>query len=282
MNLNLTTKEFCLNRQINFEKIFLYKGLTYAIAVLNNKIGLISPEGKPLTDFIYDYNYNKENEEYFYAHSTFCELKLNNKWGIVNNKGKIVLDFIYDKEIEIQAGHNNSSIVKADAWGIFDKNWRAITEFKYDNIKYFDNECYLYSINNKQGFMDLKGNILVEPIYDNIITFRSFYFYKKGYYCAKVGKNAGVIDKFGNKIIEFKYAKFNLWNSDNKFIVAQKVKNGEWGVIDIKDKIILNFDYDDIKIVEMSGKNNKTKNIFFVVEKDGQTNLLNEKGAIIA
>lgn len=98
MNLNLTTKEICLNRQINFEKIFLYKGLTYAIAVLNNKIGLISPEGKPLTDFIYDYNYNKENEEYFYAHSTFCELKLNNKWGIVNNKGKIVLDFIYDKK----------------------------------------------------------------------------------------------------------------------------------------------------------------------------------------
>ena len=32
----------------------------------------------------------------------------------------------------------------------------------------------------------------------------------------------------------------------------------------------------------MSGKNNKTKNIFFVVEKDGQTNLLNEKGTIIA
>ena len=141
-----------------YDKILYFYDTNYTIAISGNKTGLIDvTNGCMITDFIYDLvddketsedwdaiyeligrKYEPENKDYFVLERCiardYCVMRKNTKWGLLNSKGKVVIDFKYDNEIEL--------------------------------CSYPDPNYYIITVDNKNGRIDLKSNILMEPKFD--------------------------------------------------------------------------------------------------------------------
>lgn len=108
---------------------------------------------------------------------------------------------------------------------------------------------YAYRIENKWGFSDVNGKILITPEYDAVSPFFTHYFAEL--YCAKVYKKnkEAYIDTNNSKITKY-FDKINFSFSENKFNYLIK-KRGKYGVTDRNYKIIIPFDYDSLFQDEM-------------------------------
>lgn len=103
----------------------------------------------------------------------------------------------------------------------------------------------IIKFNNKIGYQDNDGNIIVKPIYDDgPLSFGTDSFEGTKYACVKNGISCGMIDEEGNEIIPFKYDEvFHLF--ENLFAVRKNTKSNGWnfGVVDNEDKLIIPFKY---------------------------------------
>ncbi len=101
-------------------------------------------------------------------------------------------------------------------------------------------------VNNKIGYKDESGNIVIEPIYDDAQLYVSSGLSKDGALYASVLKDGkcGVINQDGNVIVPFVYEEaYHLL--DNLFAVRKKAEGTDWsfGVIDDHGTIIIPFEY---------------------------------------
>ena len=162
-----------MDKLSKYEKIIPFQDIEYTVAIHNGKAGLISKEGEPLTEFIYDnledYYKNEfldvfddlgvENVEHWkltaFENKKYCSLRLNGKWGLLNNKGEVVLDFKYNSQLKVVERDDlpyhylNTNVLLNENWEEFiDKN-------KYDHI------AYNATLNNKIlyiGKADIRKN----------------------------------------------------------------------------------------------------------------------------
>lgn len=105
-------------------------------------------------------------------------------------------------------------------------------------------------VNNKIGYKDKSGNIVIEPIYDEGQLFLGSLFSENMISYASVLKDGktGIIDQYGNVIIPFIYEEaYHL--TDNLFAVRKKKEGNDWafGVIDNQGTIIIPFEYKFIR-----------------------------------
>ncbi|NLD50761.1 MAG: WG repeat-containing protein [Clostridiaceae bacterium] len=89
---------------------------------------------------------------------------------------------------------------------------------------------------NKWGYMDESGNIVIEPIYSSVSSF------KYGVAIVQLNGKMGVIDKCGKYLIEPIYEFIESDYIDGFF--RAKIENGLYGLIDRNGKVILPFEYD--------------------------------------
>lgn len=139
-------------------------------------------------------------------------VKKNGKWGLINpSTGIILCDFIYDK-------------------------FKLLEDCDKDN-----GEIVVYS-NGLCGEIDRDGNIILPIIYNEIGS------------CGRV-KYQGLWGcvRNGEQIIPCEYIKLGggeNWGEYSKNeLEPSQYKNGKWGVIDANGRIILEFEYDEIKVV---------------------------------
>lgn len=139
--------------------------------------------------------------------------KLNNKEGIINQKNEIIVPFEYEY---MQAMSDDTFLIcNKDGEGkyIVDNNFNQISDKKFLEI--------------------LTG-------YDHITT---------DYFIASLDdeNKEGLIDKFGNTIIDFKYKDLSMIeNPHNKsdFYLYAKNDYDKCGIIDIEENVIVPFEYD--------------------------------------
>ncbi|MBB78002.1 MAG: hypothetical protein CL844_03245 [Crocinitomicaceae bacterium] len=204
-----------------------------------------------------------ENVGYFYNNLAWAR-KINGKIGFININGDWVIEPVFDKVTNFEGNDKIASVKKEDRW-IF---LRASGEtFEIKNtiaIGKFNNErCWVKTINNKVGFIDKKGNWIVEPKYEAAKNFE--------YGLSRVKKNGlwGLINTSGEIIADCIYKKigkiteypieilrFDLWgfiNHDGSILVEPKYSdtrtfkenyaavrtNNKWGLIDIKGKEVI-------------------------------------------
>lgn len=159
------------------------------------------------------------------------------------------------------------------------------------------NKRYLpFAENNKWGFIDESGKIMISPIYDFVDEF------SEGLaLCSKNGK-LGFIDKSESIIIPFEYDEAESFKSG----IAIVEKNDFYGVINRANKVILPFKYDfvgglnaNLMLVEENSKygfaNKKGqliiapsyeyasdfKNGFAIVEKDNKKGIIDSKAQFV-
>ncbi len=124
---------------------------------------------------------------------------------------------------------------KRGKWGYADKNGNLAIKFQYDLASYFSEERAIVEVGNKFGFINTKGDQIVEPIYD------AAYSYHEGLAGVRIGK-------------------------------YQSNLESNWGFIDLSGKVVIPFDFD---FVDPEGfKNGKIKvrsnGEFFMIDKTGK------------
>jgi hypothetical protein len=237
-----------------------------------DKMGVIDKSGKIIIPFEYDYAYT-----HWQVKDAFPVIKKEsgkNLYGLINAQNKIVIPIVYE---EMLMDSNLVKLKKDNKWWVMNISGKqilpdaydAITTYsqgqliqatKGDQLKFFDaSGTFLFEkaknvytilgctegmirckVNDKQGYLDLKGNEVIITRYDDANDFVNG--------LAKVGKKTttsgttvlyGFIDKKANEILPIKYPSANLGLFQFGLIKAKDPETNRWGYYDKTGKCIL-------------------------------------------
>lgn len=166
-----------------------------------------------------------------------------------------VLDYGYE---EISDNYNNKKTVLNDmlvvtknqgkTYAVIDIKGNAIIEPKYDNIEYLPNSGdFLVQSNNKVGIISAKKETKIQLLYDSLELIDS----DTGLYLAKKDNKYGVIDSKGNIKIYIEYDQIGI---DNTKFEQNNIKNKyllDNGMIPVqKDKLWGAFDKNGKQVLD--------------------------------
>lgn len=202
-------------------------------------LGSFSQSGKAVykRDNLYGYLDKKLNEnENKYDHaSSFYEhgiaaVKKDNKWFLIDESLEKINDKQYD-DIKIDdidcAVHSDIIFAKQDnKYMMIDINGREITKPLFDDVDFFAglNEYAAVKIEDKWGFVNYEGSIIIEPKYDNAFSFSC------GLAPVLIEDKWGYIDINDNLVIS---PQFNMAKSFNSSGYAPVLKS-EWQILKLK------------------------------------------------
>lgn len=172
----------------------------------------------------------------------FIASKDNGDLGIINSKDSIIVDFKYDVLQKIEDSNViEAKILAENMTELYSKNMEKVCSmynstvyiyedyiqaYSKDDIKYFDlegrellnteifknNKLFAKKENDKWGFTDKYGNIVVDCKYDKVTEFNEY-----GFAGINVDDKWGVVDASGNIIVDPIY-KISNNNSDPEFL----------------------------------------------------------------
>lgn len=221
----------------------------FTVYSLDNKVGVISKEGK-----------------------TIIESKYTNIY-IPNQSKDVFFCFSSDEEYSILDKNGN------DIFSEFEEvNPITISDTTLDMEK----NVLSYKENGKYGLIDFSGDKLTGPIYESIASLKN----KPG--CIEVKKDGlyGVLDSNGNTIIEEKYnsVKGDEYCSEQNqyletgYIVSEKTKDGIiYGYIDYNGKKLIEPKYESISRALEYDDNN----IYLIFMENGKKGVIKNNKVII-
>jgi hypothetical protein len=94
-------------------------------------------------------------------------VKILGKWGYVTPFDKIIINPTYEQVNEFGGG---CAVVKRNGkTGMIDRDGKVILVVRYDKIeRQLDNKKFILTLNNLKGLADEKGNVLIEPRFDQL------------------------------------------------------------------------------------------------------------------
>lgn len=207
-----------------YNATYWYKG-DLGMAIKENKYGFINTSGKVIIDFRYD--------DAFPFYEGYASVKKDDKWNYVNEKGIQIfsdsLIFSYRPIID------NYAVFMVDSIKV-EKKKKMITENGSRTFVEFLNKTG--HIQLKEGLIDTNGNVILNPIYDEISGY-----YHNGYMRVRNKGKTGIINKDGEVIIALEYD--NISDENNGLFLAKKSK--KYGMINTNGQIIIPFDYSSLR-----------------------------------
>ena len=211
-------------------------------AKLNNMYGYVTQDGKEIISLSYSFVGT------FY--DLFLVTKDNKNWGLVDQNDKTILPFKYQWHFPNNSfsgsGFEPIQLNATGKWSICDSLGNFLMDFKYDYIGNFMGEIAPFELNKKFGFINKKGEVIVEPIYDNIIEI----------YNLRVSIPV-------NKGAEWE----EVMEDDYSYIER---KGGKWGFINQEGNEITPLVYDEVSKIFPDGKAKVTL--------DGRTFFIDQNG----
>lgn len=218
--LNFITMSYCCVSELPY--------LQYHVS---GKTGLIDyTNGKIVTD--------TSNVEINSFRNGLADFKKNKLWGFINKKFEIVIPPVFTSVINF----NDNGLSRAS-----DEKFSGFIDQKGNWVHKFDKSVMTYHMpfyegyasvkgsNGKFGFINSKGKLKVDMIFDQVST------YENGYAVARKGMVYGLLKK--KKWIPFPEYE-TIQHCNQGFFLAKKEK--KWGIIDNKNKIIVPLIYDDL------------------------------------
>ena len=158
----------------------------------NEKWGYINKKGKVVIQFKYDEVYN------FFEGLAIVKIK--NKYGIIDKKGKVVIPIKYDAVTTFSEGLIGVGVEKQGMWfyGYINKKGKHIDFFNFAGISIFSEGLGAVAsyLGGKWGFINKKGEIVIQPEYDAIDDDYRIMF-KNGYVIIKKNGELGRLSKNG-------------------------------------------------------------------------------------
>lgn len=221
---------------LKYKSIMPIDNKKYKITIdMNDLYGILIDDDNVLVENKYAYI------EYLFE-DYFIASKENGNLGIINSKDSIIVDFKYDVLQQVEKSNIvEAKILTENLIDLYSKNMEKISsvynsmvyvydnyiqEYSKDNVKYFDlegkellnteifknNKIFAKKENNKWGFVDKDGKVVIEYKYDRVTEVNKY-----GFAGISLNDKWGVIDAYGNIIVELVYNMLNN-NSDPEFL----------------------------------------------------------------
>ena len=171
----------------------------------------------------------------------------------------------YDKQSE------TISVQKDGKYGLLDMQGEIICEPLYDDIHLLRNGNFIVGKEKSWSLINRQGEILKNLEYDRVIKFVD------GFAVVALGGKEGIIDESGNVLVELKYDEIRSLESISKYGEERKFAkyfeaciDGKWGFLNKHGKEMSPFVYDDIQMGDFEGG-------FVRVCKNGKWGFVNDK-----
>lgn len=132
-------------------------------------------------------------------------VKQNGKWGIINEKGELEVNPEFDEIVLDNCGYFNKQKViiacKDGKYGFYDDSFKSKNDFTADKMGIPTKDGLIaFCQNNKWGYVDEDGKVIIEPTYENALSFSNG--------LAAISQNGkwGFIDKDNNIVIDCEFA----------------------------------------------------------------------------
>ena len=158
-------------------------------------------------------------------------VQLDGKYGFIDKTGAIVIPIEYDGVYPFEDGY--AKVIKGEypnrRFGVVDKTGTLIIPIEYDDISrdyntpnkvFYEGMAEVFK-DNKCGFADESGSIVVPPIYDYVSHFAD------GMATVSQSNKYGVIDAKGSVIAPIEYDDMYAFTDD----LAWAKKDGAWGIL---------------------------------------------------
>lgn len=155
----------------------------------NHKYGLINDKLEFIVPFKYDYVIKQfpTNENLF-----IVALQPDNDifYGLINDKGKIVQPIIFSVISELES-EGFVKFSKNERWGFMNTQGDIIIDAKYDFVDVFTRGYAIVELNGKKGYINTKGDLIIQPQFTDCKDFNG------GYAFVFTEKSYGIINNKG-------------------------------------------------------------------------------------
>lgn len=212
---------FYINTEGNKKKVVKnLESCTYLGAFYDDK--LVACDGKEYA--YYNKDFEKLSNSYAYASALNGDIgavEKDGKWSLVNSQGEVFTTNEYDKIVLDEkkiAYRSKRAFGKRDGlYYMIDENGQEIKTEALQDAKLFLPEANFTAVEvgNKWGFIDLNGNMVIEPKYQDARPF--------SHELAAVKENGkwGFIDAEGNMVIEPQFTEAKDFNTRGCVFVSQ-------------------------------------------------------------
>jgi len=238
---------------------------------LKGKYGIVDWQGKTLIPFEYDELREIEKTPYLWV-------KKGAFYGIISQQGQIKIPIKYKEIYSIYDKFDNESISKflfiADGMVIDINNNIVIDGYNSINPIFYDHNKLIVSKNKRFGIIDINKKVLLPLEYDEISNWVE-YGPENRHFIIKDGKQG---------LIEYKTFKIIIPPIYDKFIQRENLifatKNGKSGILDIDNKEVCPFIFDEVKPHKYFGYRDE-KNRMFYSKKRKKYFQINLEGKIL-
>ena len=175
------------------------------------------------------------------------------KYGLMDTTGGVTVPPVYEM---INVLKNSRALVRVDTlYGMINMQGEVVIPIKFQHLNgVFQNGLCPFAINNKWGYIDTTGKIIIEAMFDQVHGF------EKEITAVKKGDLWGFINQKGKLVVPYQYT-YVGWNwAHDGFTEVQK--NGKVGLMNQKGREVIPCLYDGVSgYSEQYGHNMK---------KDGQ------------
>lgn len=231
----------------------------YAAVNYNNKTRFIDMKGDFISDIEFDDAYSFSDG--------LAAVKIDDKWGYIDETGKMIINAKYESADKFYNGlarvtqNDKTSFINKKGEMQFDEKFGKLLFDDFENGTFYAGDKIIdtkgriiiqsnneYNIcgdiseglikirsneNEKYGFCDEKGNIVIEPTFDSVSDFKNSMARVKGSVSEGIGKSSikyGFIDKYGEVITGYSYEYTKEFNEDGVAMVRIKDSNDLLGL----------------------------------------------------
>lgn len=233
-----------------------------ALVKEDGKFGYIDTKGNIVIDFQYEdplirmRSFIFKSDVGLFKDGVSC-VKKNDKYGYIDKKGNVIIDFKFNSASAFYDG-----LAYTDT-GYIDKTGNVVINSDEYSVIFRDFSDGLACVkkNEKYGFIDTKGNVVIDFQYDKAFDF------SEGLACVSKNDKYGYIDKKGNVIIDFQFSDAHRFSDG----LAYARKNNKYGYINKEGKVIIDFQFDDAFDFSEELALVKKDNKYQFINKNGKT-----------
>jgi hypothetical protein len=165
--------------------------------------------------------------------------------GVIDNSGQWIESPITHREFDKEEP-SIRWVEKDKLWGLARADGGWLVEPKFQQVDSLIDGLALVTMNGKVGFIDRKGNFVIEPVFDNAWRFTAGF----GRTSAQRDGVYGVIDRTGAWIFRTDYQQIHPATAPGKDRKSEIVfgwhfeKDSRWGLLDLDGRVMLDADFD--------------------------------------
>lgn len=169
----------------------------------------------------------------------FAVIKNYDRYGIIDRNGKEVFPCKYIGITNMMEGRFFAFDAETELAAMFDKNMKQLTDFKYNEIQFYNEGFYTARIGNQYTYLDKKGHECF-GMYEELSGFFD------GYSMVKKDGKYGIINKKGKIILPIEYDNSGWRTMEYIFSenLAMVEKDGKYGFVNKRGKIVIPLIYE--------------------------------------